>query len=211
MSEIWSLNGVPWTSEPWLPYQATKFIEEIKPEIVFEWGMGGSTLFFLRQKVKILVSVEHIPDWYKVIRQKIEETQWPATQHWMYLFPPSAGEIGPDKSEPLHYKSGSTELGAVNFLEYASAIDNCDPFDLILIDGMARPACIVHAFPKVKPGGWLVIDNTGDRPYYLEKTAHLFGNWESGWERFDFFGYGPILDYKWQTTFFHNVKKADYE
>jgi hypothetical protein len=56
-----------------------------------------------------------------------------------------------------------------------------------------------------------VLDNT-DRPYYLEKTEErLFGNYETGWEKIEFFGYGPILDYKWKTSIFINKRKIDYE
>ncbi len=56
-----------------------------------------------------------------------------------------------------------------------------------------------------------MLDNTGDRPYYLEKIEErLFGNYEAGWEKIKFFGYGPDLDYKWETTIFINNRKLDY-
>jgi hypothetical protein len=41
-----------------------------------------------------------------------------------------------------------------------------------LVDGRARPACLVHGMPKVKVGGLLVLDNS-DRDYYLELTLPM--------------------------------------
>ena len=195
---------------PWLPYLATDYIKRLKPQKVFEWGSGESTLFFVDEvKVSNLVSIEHDREWYNTISSR--QKDYPANYYEHRYIPFEQGEIGPDKANPMHYKSGSTQLGSVNFKKYATVIDSYDKFDLILIDGMARASCLHHAFNHVALGGCIVLDNTGDRPYYLEQTAHLFGNYEAGWERIDFMGYGPILDYKWQTTFFINKRKADYE
>lgn len=196
-------------NKPWLPYLATEYIKQLRPKRVFEWGSGGSTLFFLRRGAK-LTTIEHDKEWY-------EKTNLYLYKHGkshkdFHYIPFEEGLIGNDPSNPAHYKSGSTNLGDVNFKRYASAIDDYGGlFDLILIDGMARASCIQHAFIHVSPGGYMVIDNTGDRPYYLAQTGHLFGNYETGWERVDFMGYGPILEYKWQTTFFINRTKSDYE
>lgn len=188
------MPDIPWTPEPWLPFLATEYIRSLKPGSVFEWGSGGSTLFFISLGVSGLVSVEHDPAWFEAIRQELARRNLRPGEY--HLVPYETGEIGPDKAEPEHYKSGSTELGPVNFKRYASFIDSYEPFDLVLVDGMARAACLKHAVGKVKPGGWLVLDNS-DRGYYLEKTGPLF----EGWERITFYGYGPILAYMWQTTF----------
>lgn len=196
-------------SKPWLPYLATDYILRLHPRDIFEWGSGESTLFWVELGVKHLVSIEHNQDWYNKVNERIPK--FTTATFGYFLIPYEPGEIGPDKANPLHYKSGSTELGPVNFKNYASAIDSYGQFDLILMDGMARASCLYHAINHVKPGGCIVLDNTGDRPYYLEQTAHLFGNYEAGWERIDFMGYGPILAYKWQTTVFINKGKADYE
>ncbi len=195
-----SIDHIAWTPEPWLPYLVADYIRRvIKPTSVFEWGSGGSTVMFLGMNVGRLVSIEHDPPWYERIRDEIARRNLWALDY--RLIPYEPGEIGPDKADPAHYKSGSTELGPVNFRAYCSAIDNEPPFDLVLVDGMARASCLAHAASKVKPGGWLVLDNTGDRPYYLAKTRHLFEDWET----VVIDGHGPILDYPWQTTMMRNV------
>jgi hypothetical protein len=199
------VDSIPWTPEPWLPYLVTRYIGKLKLDSVFEWGSGGSTIFFHRMLVYKIISIEHDPGWYQRLSREFADRGILLDLNYR-LIPFEEGEIGPDKGNPTHYKSGSTELGPVNFKNYASAIDGYGQFDLILIDGMARASCLAHAVSHVKEGGWLVLDNTGDRPYYLEQTAHLF----EGWERITFFGYGPILDYEWETTIFRNTRKANY-
>jgi len=210
------------TNQPWLPYIVTDYIKQFMAVknytanfeglSVFEWGSGESTLFFFDIPfVNRIVSIEHDKVWSTKVGARLGFTNEHKGTINCYLIPFEQGEIGPDKANPHHYKSGSTELGAVNFKRYTSVIDDYGKFDLILIDGMARASCLYHAFNHVNPGGCIVLDNTGDRPYYLEQTLRLFGGYEAGWERVDFFGYGPILDYKWQTTFFINRVKADYE
>lgn len=196
------------TAYPWLPYLATEYIKSLNPDMVFEWGSGGSSLFFADTLgVDTLVSIEHDRAWW--------EKMYPLLPYYhlddYHYIPYEQGEIGPDKANPAHYKSGSTELGPVNFKKYASAIDAYGKFDLILIDGMARASCLYHAISHVKPGGCIVLDNVGDRPYYLAQTDYLFGNYEDGWERIVFSGYGPILDYQWSTLILKNTRKSDYE
>ena len=46
-------------------------------------------------------------------------------------------------------------------LDSPYAIDGLlnNSLDLIVIDGEERRACLAHALPKIKPGGWLVIDD----------------------------------------------------
>jgi len=196
---------------PWLPYLATEYIRNLKPKSVFEWGSGGSTLFFAEMSPLVeLVSIEHSGEWYDKVDKQLRMMKRLFSVRYQ-LIPCEADEIGPDKANPAHYKSGSTELGPVNFQKYASIIDQYGKFDLILIDGMARASCLYHAISHVKPGGCIVLDNVGDRPYYLEQTDYLFGNYENGWERILFSGYGPILDYQWSTLILKNTRKSDYE
>lgn len=199
------------SNQPWLPYLVTDYIKQLKPQRVFEWGSGESTLFFFSIGVQYLVSVEHDKEWFDKINEQLISKN---IIHAGYNFIPSEdGTIGSNPANPMYYKSGSTNLGDVNFKRYVTLIDRLkgSKFDLILIDGMARASCLAHAYSHVADGGCIVLDNTGDRPYYLEQTLSLFGNYEDGWERVTFTGYGPILDYKWETTIFINKRKSNYE
>jgi hypothetical protein len=175
------------------------------PRTVFEWGSGGSTVWLAEVlKVERLVSVEHDADWFEEVGAVMRERGLEADRR---LVPPEPGEVGPDPSEPSHYRSASTEVGpGRNWRRYAGAIDGEGGFDLVLVDGMARASCLWHGASHVRPGGWLALDNTGDRPYYLAKTLHLF----EGWDRVDVTGWGPILGYQWTCTLFRRTGKEWY-
>jgi len=173
---------------PWLPYLAIDYLDQwLKPEMTaFEWGAGKST-GWLAQRVKSLVTIEHNPQWSIGLRDNID----------LRVILPADGEIGDNPTDPHHYRA--RPMGSVNFKAYASAIDEFDQFDLILIDGRARASCLYHARPKVKAGGFIVIDNT-ERGYYLAQVGELFENWN----RITFFGNGPQNTWKWETTFLQN-------
>ena len=70
----------PWNNSvkdqiPWITFEAKKWLEKyLQPDmIVFEYGSGGSTLFF-QKHVKKIISIEHNRIWYqkmlKVLRKK---------------------------------------------------------------------------------------------------------------------------------------------
>ncbi len=53
-----------------------------------------------------------------------------------------------------------------DFSAYVGAIDEVGgEFDLIVIDGRAREACLVAALPHVAAGGLIVFDNTHRKRY----------------------------------------------
>lgn len=176
---------------PWFSYRATHFLKSILTDsmLVFEWGSGGSTLFFSRHAEKV-ISIEHSAEWFGKIKLLISECNNVNYQ----LIIPEMGQLGDDKANPYDYLSGS--IGDVNFQRYASAIDDEGPFDIIVVDGRSRPSCLMHAKEVIRPGGWIILDNT-ERSYYLEQTVCLFNDWES----ITYFGYGPYISWLWGTIF----------
>ena len=72
------------------------------------------------------------------------------------------------------------------FKSYASDISHFPDrhFDLVIVDGRARPSCIWQSLAKVKPGGYLLVDNT-KRDWYLSKTmAAIEKNFETVLDEF---------------------------
>ena len=59
---------------PWVAFSAIRFLEQvIGPQSrVFEYGSGGSTLFFSR-RARQAVSVEHQSDWYARVAAALQE------------------------------------------------------------------------------------------------------------------------------------------
>lgn len=163
---------------PWLSFRAIELIQaRLRPDHrVFEFGGGGSTLFFL-DRVASVVTVEHDAHWFEKLKSDISRS---AGERWTAIpRPAQKGEVveQPDPTVPEHYHSSDPQYAGMNFREYASAIDAYPDqhFDWILVDGRARPSCMMHAIPKLKVGGFLVLDNF-ERSSYLPAAERLTGS-----------------------------------
>jgi len=188
---------------PWLTFDSISFIREHvqKGMKVFEYGSGGSTLFWLSLGATC-ITIEHDADWFAALKKNLKDSD-----RVDYRFvPPERNENREgidDPEEPESYISNDTRYKDCRFYHYVSQIDEFPDgsFDLILIDGRARPSCIKHSVNKIRIGGALIIDNT-DRPYYLTKTMDYLHNFE----RREFHGVGPMLDHMWKTDIY--IRKA---
>jgi hypothetical protein len=161
-------------ASPWITYSAIDLLENyLSPEMcVFEYGGGGSTLYFVKRVSKV-VTVEHDEQWFSAIEKEITKD---LRQNWDGLLRPAqnGGEEGTSIADPDAYVSDDEAFKGCHFREYASAINafSDNSFDVVLVDGRARPSCLKHALPKIKPGGLLVLDNS-DREYYLASTLQM--------------------------------------
>tara|TARA_B110000285_G_scaffold235135_1_gene315055 strand:+ start:828 stop:1550 length:723 start_codon:yes stop_codon:yes gene_type:complete len=181
---------------PWINYKGISFLNKhVKQGMnVFEFGSGGSTKFWIGKGCKVF-SVEHDKEWYNLVLKSFTEEE--ITKHKIFLKEPEQLDlIEYDFSDPDHYTSSSLK----KFKNYATVIDEFDNnfFSLILIDGRARPSCIKHAIPKLKRGGYLILDNS-DREYYSSniKIKKLL---EPLVKAFDTIGPGTYTMMFWQTT-----------
>ena len=155
---------------PWLNFPAIEYLQsqKLSDSKVFEFGGGGSTLFFCKHGAHV-TTVEDHAEWFKILTETVATKGY---QHWKGFFvspEPIIGSTGNRLPENPHdFMSASPGLGHLSFEKYARTIDAFPSayFDLILVDGRARPSCIQQAIPHLKTNGLLVVDNT-ERPYYL--------------------------------------------
>lgn len=168
-------------TEPWLVEEANihlqKKLDDFKYTAkVLEVGMGSSSLYFLA-RAELLVSIEHDPKFYYQL-------------YYLIIMLCAFGKPGPYPKLILADRP------------YNNKIDELENnfFDIILIDGRDRVKCIESAIPKLKSGGWLILDNS-ERPYY-QRGIDLM----QGWERRDY--YQPEPDKygftypDWKTSIF---------
>ena len=187
---------------PWIPHAMRAIIESHISEdsIVFEWGIGGSTRWFA-ERVLWVTSVEHDCEWEEWWHNNYESTYENVTP--LYIPPVGSDVLTGMLSDPQAYRSSCVPG---NFRNYASVIDKCGMYDVILVDGRARASCMYHAISHVRPGGLLVLDNT-DRDWYLLRIAGMLIEWD----RIDVDGHGPHLDYKWKATCFRRFGVVENE
>jgi predicted O-methyltransferase YrrM len=192
---------------PWMTFGAIRFLERSlnKQMRVYEYGVGGSTIFFAKRAGET-VSVEHDPEWSRLV---IESMTKGGYKNWrIQLAEPGPDDCsrGKDPADPNAYISCDDSFAGRSFRDYASKIDEyaAGYFDLIVIDGRARPSCFKHAMPKVKPGGFLVLDNA-ERDYY----SYIHRSLDSAeWTLHDFYGPGPYNLYFWRTCVWQRTERG---
>ncbi len=176
------------TATPWLVFDAIDYLEQHlrMHSRVFEYGSGGSTLFWLRHGASC-VSVEHEANWYALLRPQLAHE--PSVDYRFVAPEPVTTECLPlDPADPAQYASADLALRDYTFRAYASQIDEFadGSFDVVLIDGRARTSCIMHAARKVATSGMLILDNA-ERSYYTAQA----GDFLRGFSRTQFSGVSP--------------------
>jgi hypothetical protein len=188
---------------PWIPYDVIEFLKKHvhNGAYVFEYGTGGSTLFWLSLDASC-IAIEHDPEWYNVMRARLNSSD---KIDYRLILP----EKCHDQSQHLNCAdpdicvSSVPQFKGFNFINYVSQIDSFpdEYFDFVLIDGRARPSCIKHSIKKVKINGMLIVDDS-DRLYYFSKTIAYLENFE----RKRFYGVCPALDSLKYTDVYRRVK-----
>jgi predicted O-methyltransferase YrrM len=177
---------------PNLPYAAARYLErQLHPQaVVFEYGGGGSTLW-LAKRVAKLTTVEHNRLWFARVEQELKASG--VTNCTLLLHQPQDEEASPPSSEDDGYGS---QKCCGTFRDYVKTIDGFpdNSFDLVLVDGRSRPACLHHAASKVLPGGLLVLDDVHRDRYH--KAMHGL----DAWPRRDFRGIRPFRSQLGYTT-----------
>lgn len=143
--------------KPWWVYEATDLVEHFlvarggEVEIL-EYGSGASTIW-LAKYASTLHSIEHDEAFYEYLRRK------PLSEviH-LHLYKPIPGATG--------LQSERREWRNHDFSKYVQAEDvPAGLFDLIVIDGRCRLACLRVACKRLKPDGLIVFDNSSRRRY----------------------------------------------
>jgi hypothetical protein len=150
---------------PWITYPAIEFLKQLdlRDKTVFEYGCGGSTVFWSRV-AKHVISVEHNQEFYREIRP---------------LLPGNCNltlEMFPD--------------------EYVQAVARQAPHDIIVIDGHSRVRCSEIAADYLKPGGFIILDNSD---WFYEASKNLRN---ADLIEVDIAGVAPIADYVSTTSFY---------
>lgn len=146
---------------PWWTYSAIDEVEAFLAALgggarAFEYGAGASTLW-LAKRCASVTSVEHDTG-FAASMQPLFDAQ-PNVRVMVVPDVPATGAPGEARSRRAGY-------GERAFDAYVSSIDAVDgEFDLVVVDGRARNACMARAIPRLAPGGILLYDNS-DRDEY---------------------------------------------
>ena len=158
---------------PWYVPDSIKYIEQImQPHYIgWEWGSGRSSIWFAK-RVTRHYCVEGRRAWYNQITGQIREQD---LENKVYL---QLAEV------TTEYEFYPQEVE-----RYAATIDVMDDgsLDYVIIDGHFRLECLEHCLPKIRGGGYLIIDNSDLHTFrkffnslkYAEKYVFSNGLWET--------------------------------
>lgn len=198
----WLKSLLPWSTAlrretPWIPFRARAWLESyLAPDMrVFEYGSGGSTLYLAR-RVKELVSVEHDEDWYALVSRQLATA---GIRNCRYILrqPEAFSGIHLEDGAASHCTSSKREWTGLGFDKYVKTLAEYpdESFDLVFVDGRARPYCVAEALNKVRRGGYLLLDDSQRSAYDTAKSLL------SDHDRLDFRGVRPYsLDPGWSSV-----------
>jgi hypothetical protein len=171
---------------PWWTYRSidavTDWFAHHGPARVFEYGSGASTLW-LADRAAEVHSVEHHRGFGEMMARELAPLSHVTVR--VVEPQPSARPVTPSAKEGH---------GGLDFSAYVGAIDDVPGlFDLVVVDGRAREACLAVAATRLAPGGIVVFDNTLRRRYRRAIRA-------SGLTERRCFGLTPTLPYPDQTS-----------
>ncbi|MBX3183875.1 MAG: class I SAM-dependent methyltransferase [Polyangiaceae bacterium] len=146
----------PWWTFPAIE-RAEQFLAEREGKArVFEFGAGASTVWLSKRAAEV-VSVEHDAGFAASIRGTLAAL--PNVSFLVVEPQAPTGKAGECRSN----RAGYTELAFDDYVATLTAQPGL--FDLIVIDGRSRSACLSAALPKLAPGGVILFDNS-DRAEY---------------------------------------------
>lgn len=200
LGAIHDLEGLVALDVPWWTYRAidavSDFLETRPDARVFEYGSGASTIWLARRAGHV-TSVEHHAGWHGRMTAELAARS--------DLCPVELNFIAPDTAkatDALYISEKAGEKGQ-SFAAYARAIEDRPEalYDLIVIDGRARNACLAHAMRHLAPGGMIVYDNS-TRNRYARAIR------KSGLKAQHLRGLTPALPYPDQTTLLSRAEDA---
>lgn len=156
--------GISELDVPWWTYDAIDAVEAFITGRdgklrAFEWGSGASTIWLAR-RVERVDSVEHHRGFGEMIQDRLASGFPNAHLEIVEPVPSDRPAIGSRKEGHggLYFSGYVAQIGKVAAATGAE-------FDLIVVDGRAREACLAVALDHLAPGGIVVFDNTMRRRY----------------------------------------------
>ena len=166
---------------PWINAGAVRFLDRhLTPDMTgFEWGSGRSTAF-LAHRVRHVVTVEHKAKWLRRVTTLLRNQGLTAKATCRFI--PPGTDPGRPEQRPAIWSRRGYRHRKPEFAAYADAILDFPEasLDVVLIDGRARVECAYNALSRVRPGGFLLLDNSE-----WEKYAPIFAA-AAGWTRRDY-------------------------
>lgn len=187
---IYDVEELVALDQPWWTYDAidavTRHLEALGGAArVFEYGSGASSVWLGRRAGEVH-SIEHDSWFAGVMRRLLAERGLDGTVALREITIPAS-------SAPVVRSGRSGEEGK-DFADYVAAIDDVPgEFDLVVVDGRARVACMEAASRRLAPGGVILFDDT-------QRSRYRAGIAASGLDVVAYRGWVPSLPLPRETS-----------
>ena len=110
--------------QPWMTFAAAEFLRGwlCKDMTVFEWGSGGSTIFFANHS-KQVTAIEHEEAWAVQVRAALAERKIANAQIERLPPEPDGAAVAWDAADPTVFASGGEQFRGQSFQRYVTSID----------------------------------------------------------------------------------------
>jgi hypothetical protein len=137
-----------------------EFLDTTPGARVLEWGSGASTVWLGKRSSEVW-SIESDKQWGDMVSESV-----PSHVHIVMPAIPRLSEPGGIRSRRIGFRH-------FDYTHYVNTIDTIPgSFDLIVIDGRAREACLDKALSRLSPQGIILFDNTNRRRYRKALRRH---------------------------------------
>ena len=183
---------------PWIPVPAIEWLDGwLQPHhVVFEYGSGGSTRFF-RTRAGRVTSVEHDERWCARVFAHLDADGPSQDEHQLNWVPAPVRDGAPPPYDDQHFTSEVPIDADRDFKAYVQSIEAFGPeaFDLVFVDGRARPSCLRVARAAVRRGGYLMLDNADIGFFALLTIVECINN-SKAWSNADRGEHSAAAPYK---------------
>ena len=151
---------------PWWTYssiaEVERFLAERRNLRVLEFGSGASTVW-LSKRASHVTSIEHHKGWYDMLSKR---SDFGDNIELRLREPKAVHEGSTIRSEKPGYLDS-------DFADYVTAArESAVKYDVIVIDGRARNACLDVAVEILNTGGLIIFDNTNRKRYKDAIATH---------------------------------------
>ncbi len=128
---------------PWLSYSFLDFIAgRLQQDLIMFEYGAGNSTFYFAKEVKFVHSTEHNQEWYAYVKRNL-----PANAAIRYI-----------------------PLGGIDYSD--AILQTAELFDIVLVDGRDRVACVKKAVQKLTTRGVIILDDA-EREKYQEAFVFM--------------------------------------
>lgn len=179
-------NVVGNNCEPWIRREIILMLDRLlKPDFtVLEWSSGSSTIWTL-PRVRRMISVESDAEWANSVIERVKDMGL-SHKIQFHIIPPTKDPIKSkydDGNDNASFEWAKSKHEGYYYQQYVGVDipkEYYGKFDMVIVDGRARSACLKRAVSLLKQeGGLLMLDNSERERYKKDVVPEYWPKYEA--------------------------------